>query len=283
MKHSYLILLFIVILSIEAGFAQSQTELLYTSPLYQSADPTGKFVSRVIDVELTKLAIKKKSGELKKIAFKSDTTLLRFYQQDSLPRSGQGFLDPASIKLKLQQLNIPVTKILLIYDVTAHHDFSSWKPPKVLVGGSGMFAGSIVVDNLSMANLNNFDSLWCKLSFIDFINPENSKNEEIIANESTCSGDPIECVVETIRNTGRTTTISSNKPSLQFIGTPKSQHWGKIIGGSLLIAGGIGIFTLSNIMVPESHTITNLGCSAMVCGGATLLTIGIIKQSRYYK
>jgi hypothetical protein len=172
---------------------------------------------------------------------------------------------------------------LLIYDVTASRDFSSWKPPKVIITpfATSPIAGAIVTDAFSNANLNNFDTLWCKISLIDFNIPTFCQNKEVVANEQTCSGEPVDCIVETIQSIGKNTHSKNGKTELRFIESPSDQHWGKIIGGSLLLAGGVGLIALSPLMLSDFTKVAVVGGCAMAGGGVTFLTIGIIRQAHY--
>jgi hypothetical protein len=146
----------------------------------------------------------------------------------------------------------------------------------MLGAGAGM-----MLDNEPQSSLNEFDSLWCKISFMDFTDPSHSVNRSVIANEKTCDGKPVDCIVETIQSIGRNANAQSGKPDIQLVSSPTEQQHGKIIGGSLLCAGGIGLLALSGIMIPEVRPMAYVGGGVMVCGGAALLTVGIIKQSKY--
>lgn len=280
MKHLFFLFICLTFYC-QIASAQNGSEIWYALPLYQSDDPTGKFVSHIIDAELTNLAMKNKLPGLKRLSFDADTSLKKFYQQNSLTRDNQGFIDPTAIRSKLEQFNIPLTKLLLIYDVTANREFTSWKPPKVILTPYSSIAGSIIIDNLSNANLNHFDSLWCKISLIDFNNPSFYQCKEVIANEQTCSSEPVDCILETIQKIGKSTNSTKGKTELQFIESPSDQHWGKIVGGSLLFAGGIGLIALSPFMLSEFAKVAVVSGGAIAGGGATLLTIGIIRQAHY--
>lgn len=103
----------------------------------------------------------------------------------------------------------------------------------------------------------------------------------INATDQTCKGSPIECVTETIQKIG-SIHINTLKNENFFVGSPHDQHWGKIIGGSLLLAGGIGILALASGSRNATPAAYVLG-GAMAFGGCTILTIGIIKQTKYAK
>ena len=264
---------------------QYSPEIWYPVPLHNAKDPTGRAVSEGIDAELSKMAMEKRLGVLKKIPYGKDTCFRRYFQQDSFSRGNQGYLDPLSIKSRLQQLHIPVTKLLLVYDVTAQQTFSTWKPPAIIVvPNPGMAMGaSILMDNLSRGSANNYDSIWCKISFMDFADLSHSVHRSIVANGETCDGEPVACIVKTIQDIGRNANATSGKPDIRLAGSPPDQHWGKIIGGSLLAAGGIGLCVLSGFMDPEFRPIGYIGGGAMVCGGAAFLTVGIIRQAKYQR
>ncbi|MBN1576704.1 MAG: hypothetical protein JW913_09145 [Chitinispirillaceae bacterium] len=263
---------------------QPPSEIGYTVPLYNINDRTGKTVAQIIDVELTKMAIDKKLGALKKLPFEIDTAFRCYYQQDSVARIDEGFLDPASVCRRLYGPNIIPKKLLLVYDVTAHHVFDRWKgwiDPSNYV--PGVYSGGIILENIAAGTPNDFDSLWCKVSLIDCGNPSRSIHTAIVVNDSTCDGKPVECIVETLRKIGRKPDPQSGRPSLGLVRSPGDQHWGKIIGGSALFGGGIFFTILCGIMEPQFRPISYLGAGAMITGGATILTIGIIKQTRYYR
>jgi hypothetical protein len=264
---------------------QSSPEIWYPVPLHNAKDRTGGALCQGIDADLSKMAMEKRLGILKKLSFEKDTCFRRYFQQDSFSRDNQGFLDPLSIRSRLQQIHIPETKLLLVYDVTAQKSYSTWKPPAIIAvpNTGGAIGASILMDNLSSGSANNYDSIWCKISFMDFIEPSHSVNRSIVANEKTCHGDPVACIVETIQSIGRDANARSGKPDIQLSGSPRDQHWGKIVGGSLLAAGGIGLIALTGIMNPEIRPVGYIGGTAMVCTGAAFLTVGIIRQAKYRK
>jgi len=238
-------------------------------------------MSRFIGAELTNYTIKKPTSRLKYVAYESDTALLRLYQNGSIQRDSSGYLDQESLKQHLLNLNVPLSRLICLYDVTAHQSFSEWKMPSVIMAPGGISpVGSVVISTIaSNASVNEFDSLWCKISYFDYVNPSNTKHATIAANDGTCSGEPIECVVHTIGRMER----SSPDAGLQFISNPPDQHWGKIIGGTVMVGSGIGLIALSGIMDEEFRGLGRVGGGALICGGAVFLSVGIVKQARYYK
>jgi hypothetical protein len=260
------------------SFAQPASDIWYSSPLYDTADLKGKRMSSTIDVELSKLAMDNRLGRLKKLPYNADTALRRIFHQHLIQRENDGFLSYASVQHIIQSFNLPITRVLLIYDITADQEIATKKIDldKYPVPNPGGFIASSIVSNI---NFDNIDSIWCKVSLIDFNNPLLLTNHIINATYQNCKGSPIDCVTEIIQKFGR---IQGNalKNDNFFVGAPHDQHWGKIIGGSLLLAGGIAILALasgSQNALPAAYVLGG----AMTCGGCAFLTIGIIKQSNY--
>ena len=173
---------------------------------------------------------------------------------------------------------------MIVYDLTGIENYSKVNPvkmiPPIVVGSD--IATSIVRDHFDSANdINEYDSLWCKISIVDFSNLSLSSHHSILFDNENCDGPLVECLVETIEKYGKSTT-SGTKPDLQLVSSPHDQHIVKIIGGTLLCAGAIGLFTISRAVSDEVTPAVYLG-AAMIAGGAPLLSIGIIKQSRYVK
>jgi hypothetical protein len=279
----FLFSLFAIVLCRFAGvFGQSSPEIWYVVPLHNAKDPTGRAVSEGIDAELSKKAMEGRLGILKKLSFEKDTCFRRYFERDSFARDAGGFLDPLSIRQRLSRLQIPDTKLLLVYDVTAKREFVTWKPPVVIVvpGRPGM-APFMMTEENPQGRVNAYDSIWCKISFIDFSDPSHSVNRTVAANKDLCDDDPLACIVETVQSIGRDANARSGRPDIRLTNSPRDQHRGKIVGGSLLTAGGVAVFILSGFMDRDVRGIGYFGGSALLCGGATFLTIGIIKQARY--
>ena len=276
-------------------------EIGYTVPLYFIEDRTAKTIAQIIDVELTKISMSRKLGALKKLPFAVDTAFRRCYQQDSVVRIDGGFLDPVSVCRHLHGPGLIPSKLLLVYDVTAHQFFHKWKgivmsfipepSPTFTVGPSGNNIINTspyntspynIMENITAGSANDFDSLWCKVSYIDCANPAQSAHKAMVANDSTCDSKPFECVVEMIQQIGVKAATNSDVPDISLVKSPTDQHRGKIIGGSALITGGIYLLFLLNVSLTENKPLVYIGTGAMISGGATLLTIGIIRQAKYY-
>jgi hypothetical protein len=258
----------------------------YTVPLYNANDRTGRSVSQVIDVELTKLAMNEKLGVLSKLPFNVDTTFRRLYQRDSIERINETYLKPDAVCRCFKQFGVSAEKILLVYDVTANYHYAGWKKyvlPSEVEYAIDPFGTNIFLDNwhtMTATSPNNFDSLWCKVSLIDCIDPVKSVHRSISTNEDACDDETVWCVIRTIQDIGRSTTVRSGKPDVQFDRYRGERHWGKIIAGPLLCAGGVFLYTLGRSDHFRAKPVMIIGGSTLFIGGTAILTIGIIKQAQ---
>ncbi|MGB7568814.1 MAG: hypothetical protein WBM07_13220 [Chitinivibrionales bacterium] len=279
MKNRVMVFLAALIVYAFYASAQPASDIWYSPPLFNADDPKGKRMSSIIDVELSKLAMNNRLGKLKKLPYAVDTALQRMFQQRSLQRENDGFFNYASVQHVLQSFNLPLSRVLLIYDITADQETATKKSDldKYPTPNPG---GQIATSVISNINFDNIDSIWCRVSLFDFNNPLLLTNHILDANDQTCKGSSIDCVTETIQNFGRIG--NSPKNDNFFVGSPHDQHWGKIVGGSLLLAGGVTILALALSSQNASPAAVVLG-GAMACGGCTILTIGIIKQADYSK
>ena len=266
-----------------AATSQTASAIWYSSPLFNAADPVGTRMSSAIDVELRKLMGENKLKRLKKLPYDADTAFLRMYQKNLLQRNTDGYVNYASVQHAIQSFNLPISRFLLIYDMTGYksganitYDFSE-KHPMLAAGPAWQFASQAI----SNINLNDIDSIRCKASMIDFNTIELQANYTINATSKTCDAYPLDCVTESLLKFDRSNGAQVNKDDL-FKGASHDTHWGKIWGGSILLTGGIAVCILGATAHNVSPGAYILG-GAMAIGGGTLLSIGIIRQKNESK
>ncbi len=285
-KLNQLISFLLIIISLTYSKGIDKTS--YLKPMYLEGDSSGKIVCLVVEDALYELTEDIGFDNFIKIAGEKSVLFQENIGSGKLGRDSLGFVIEEEIKKLAEEANLLMERLLLVYDVTGQKQYSDWrkkfsKMPIVTINTSvNSTAHSFIRGIISGSIQQSYDSIWCKVSLLELQKEISIRNLEIFSSSETCNGPVEECVSETIDNLLRSS-ISGNSKENSFVNSPHDQHWGKIIGGSFLTLGGIGLLSLSGVIEDDFSSMRPFVGASMLAGGVCLLSIGIKKQVRYGK